>query len=473
MQSVILCGGSGSRLWPLSRKNYPKQFLNLYSDKSLLQETFLRMRLVMPAQNIYFVTNKDNYYNVLNQIKEINPTFKEENIILEPMARNTLPAIALAVKYLREKVKIPADEHILFAPSDHYILDGAGFAKVLRKMGKLVSNNIGTIGIIPTKPETGYGYIEKSFAVDPVSRHGMTVRGGGGSFFKVISFKEKPNKEVAEKYIESGKYLWNSGMYMFNAKTFGVALKKHVPEISKVYGEKYDDFLKHFSELPKVSIDNGISEKSDKVVVFEGDFGWNDIGSFDSMADSALKNKKHSPRHVSVDSKNIFVHTTSNRLVATLGVEDLVIIENSDSILIHKKGRSEDVKKLLAHLEEKKYPEVEHNIIVHRPWGRYEVLMDTPFYKVKKILVYPGAKLSLQSHEHRSEHWVVVDGLAGATNGEEYVVLNKNESTYIPARAKHRLEIPGTINLEIIEVQLGVYLGEDDIKRFDDIYRRL
>ena len=252
------------------------------------------MRLVMPAQNIYFVTNKDNYYNVLNQIKEINPTFKEENIILEPMARNTLPAIALAVKYLREKVKIPADEHILFAPSDHYILDGAGFAKVLRKMGKLVSNNIGTIGIIPTKPETGYGYIEKSFAVDPVSRHGMTVRGGGGSFFKVISFKEKPNKEVAEKYIESGKYLWNSGMYMFTAKTFSAALKKYVPEISKIYGEKYEDFLKHFSDLPKVSIDNGISEKSDKVVVFEGDFGWNDIGSFDSMADSALKNKKHS-----------------------------------------------------------------------------------------------------------------------------------------------------------------------------------
>jgi mannose-1-phosphate guanylyltransferase/mannose-6-phosphate isomerase len=462
MQSVILCGGSGTRLWPLSRKNYPKQFLNLYSDKSLLQETFLRMKKTASAKNIYFVTNKDNYYNVFNQIKEVYPAFEEGNIILEPIARNTLPAVALAVKYLREKKKIPVSDQILFAPADHCILDVDAFAKLVRKMSKDVGENIGTIGIVPTKPETGYGYIEKGV------KH--------GSYFKVDSFKEKPTRVVAEEYIASGKYVWNSGMYMFNTRAFGKALKKHAPELAKAYEEKREKFSALFSELPKVSIDNGISEKANNVIVFEGNFGWSDIGSFDSLAESSAgraKGKKNISRHVSIDSKNIFVHTTSNRLVATLGVNDLVIIENNDSILIHKKGRSEDVKKLLAHLEDKKYPEVEHNIIVHRPWGKYEVLIDTPLYKVKKITVYSGAKLSYQSHEHRSEHWVVVEGVASATIGNEEFTLHKNQSTFIPAQTKHRLSNFGKVNLHIVEVQTGTYLGEDDIVRYDDIYKRL
>ncbi|MCX6738576.1 MAG: mannose-1-phosphate guanylyltransferase/mannose-6-phosphate isomerase [Candidatus Parcubacteria bacterium] len=459
MNSVILCGGSGTRLWPLSRKNYPKQFLNLYSDKSLLQETFLRMRKVMPAGNIFFVTNKDNYYNVYNQTKEIFPTFSEDNIILEPTARNTLPAVALAVKYLREKKKIPASEPILFAPSDHFIQDCDGFAKVVKKMSKNVGDYIGTIGITPLKPETGYGYIQKGKKL--------------GSFFDVVSFKEKPNRAVAEEYIASGEYLWNSGMYMFNAKAFVGALKKHVPQMAKAYEQKWEQFSENFSEHEKVSIDNGISEKSDRIIVFEGNFGWSDIGSFDSLADASTDNKKHTPRHVSVDSKNIFVHTTSNKLVATLGVEDLVIIESNGSILVHKRGRSEEVKKMLAYLEEKKYPEVEHNILVHRPWGKYEVLIDTPLYKVKKITVYPGAKLSYQSHEHRSEHWVVVEGVAMTTIGNEELPLHKNQSTFIPAQTKHRLANFGKVDLKIVEVQTGVYLGEDDIKRYDDIYKRI
>ena len=459
MKSVILCGGSGTRLWPLSRKNYPKQFLSLYSDKSLLQETFLRMKKVMPAENIYFVTNKDNYFNVFNQTKEIFPAFSEENIILEPVARNTLPAVALAVKYLREKKKVPVAEQILFAPADHCILDNEKFAQVVKKMGRTVGSNIGTIGIVPTKPETGYGYIQKGKKI--------------GGYFKADSFKEKPKKDIAEEYVASRKYLWNSGMYMWNSASFAKALQKYAPDIAKAYAQKWDKFLEHFGELPKVSIDNGISEKSDKVIVFPGDFGWSDIGSFDSLAEAKEKDKKHSPRHVSIDSKNIFVHTTSNRLVATLGVEDLVIIENNDSILIHKRGKSEDVKKLLAHLEEKKYPEVEHNILVHRPWGKYEVLIDSPLYKVKKITVYPGAKLSYQSHEHRSEHWVVVEGAALATIGNDEGVLQKNQSTFIPAQTKHRLANPGKVNLEIVEVQTGSYLGEDDIVRYDDIYKRV
>jgi len=413
----------------------------------------------MPLENIFFITNKENFFNVLNQIREIDRSFKEDRIIIEPASRNTLPAVAYAVKHLQKEVGIDGDEQILFAPADHYIADGEKFAKLVKKMNRANGENIGTIGITPTKPETGYGYIKKGLPHD--------------GYFKVSAFKEKPQKEKAEEYVSSKEYVWNSGMYMFSTDTFLRALRKHAPEMSKIFNQNLSKISQDFSELVKISIDNGISEKSDKVIVFEGDFGWSDIGSFDSLAEAFPQNKKNGPRHVGIDSKNVFVHGTGNRLIATLGVEDLVIIENNDSILIHKRGRSEDVKNVLAYLEEQNYPEVEHNIIVHRPWGRYEVLMDTPTYKVKKILVYPGAKLSAQSHEHRSEHWVVVAGTAKALNGEKEILLNKNESTYIPARAKHRLENPGKVNLEIVEVQTGSYLGEDDIVRYDDIYKRV
>jgi mannose-1-phosphate guanylyltransferase/mannose-6-phosphate isomerase len=458
MKSVILCGGSGTRLWPLSRKNYPKQFLSLYSDKSLLQETFLRLKKVTAPENIFFITNEENFYNVFNQIKELHPLLKEENIIIEPASRNTLPAIAYSIKYLQKKIHTDPNEQILFVPADHSIANAEQFAKLIKKMEHDVGDFIGTIGITPTKPETGYGYIKKG------QKH--------GPYFEVAEFKEKPDKETAEQYLTSKEYLWNSGMYMFSARTFNRALRKHMPEIADVFNQSFNKIAESFLEVLKISIDNGISEKSDKVIVFEGNFGWNDIGSFDSLAESSSQNTEYKPRHINIDSNNVFIHSTSNRLVATLGVDDLVIIENSDSILIHKKGRSEDVKKILQKMEEGKFPEVEHNIIVHRPWGRFEVLMDTPTYKVKKILVYPGAKLSTQSHEHRSEHWVVVSGTARALCGETYTTLEKNQSTFIPAQTKHRLENPGKTNLEIVEVQTGTYLGEDDIVRYDDIYHR-
>jgi mannose-1-phosphate guanylyltransferase/mannose-6-phosphate isomerase len=459
MKSVILCGGSGTRLWPLSRKNYPKQFLSLYSDKSLLQETFLRLKKVTAPENIFFITNEENFYNVFNQIKELHPLLKEENIIIEPASRNTLPAIAYSIKYLQKKIHTDPNEQILFVPADHSIANAEQFAKLIKKMEHDVGDLIGTIGITPTKPETGYGYIKKG------QKH--------GPYFEVAEFKEKPDKETAEKYLASKEYLWNSGMYMFTARTFNRALRKHMPEIADVFSQSFNKIAESFLEVLKISIDNGISEKSDKVIVFEGNFGWSDIGSFDSLAETTEQNKTHTPRHISVDSNNVFIHSTSDRLVATLGVDDLVIIESTDSILIHKRGRSEDVKKILQKMEEGRFPEIEHNIIVHRPWGRFEVLLDTPTYKVKKILVYPGAKLSTQSHEHRSEHWVVVSGTARALCGETYTTLGKNESTFIPAQTKHRLENPGKVNLEIVEVQTGSYLGEDDITRYDDIYRRV
>lgn len=456
MYSLILCGGSGTRLWPLSRKNYPKQFLNLYSDKSLLQETFLRMRRVMPAANIFLATNQENYFNVFNQIRDIEPGFRAAQVLIEPMSLNTAPAIALAVKHLLEETKADPASPLVVLPSDHYIGNEDAYVKLIGQAAAAVGDNIGTIGITPTKPETGYGYIRKGEEVGP--------------YFKVKEFKEKPDRVTAEKYLASGEYVWNSGMYIFTLEAFVRELARHAPEIYKLFSQPLQKFLADFKNLPSISVDYAISEKSDKVVVFEGDFGWNDIGSFDSLAE--INGKGDNPRHLNIDSRNIYVHTDSNRLVATLGVEDLNIIETTDSILVQKRGRAEDVKKIVDHLKAGNFDEVEHNLIVHRPWGKYEVLMDEPKLKVKRITVYPGAKLSLQSHQHRAEHWVVVKGTAKVTNGDRMLEVPENESTYIPKTAKHRLENPGQINLEIVEVQIGDYLEEDDIVRYDDDYQR-
>jgi len=458
MYSVILCGGSGTRLWPLSRKNFPKQFLKLYSDNSLVQETFLRMRKVMPSENIFFVTNKENYFNVYNQIRDLEKNFNKEQILIEPASRNTAPAITLATKYLVEKVQIEPNTPIAFLPADHYIGDEEEFLKIFKNAMDNINGYIGTIGITPTGLETGFGYIKKGDKF--------------GDFFKAIEFKEKPNKETAKKYLDSKNYVWNSGMYLFTPKTFVSELKNHAPEIYQSLALSYEDFLASFDKMPDISIDFAISEKSEKVVVFEGEFGWSDIGSFDSLAEISKTLKNEEQKHIGINSKNVFVHSTNNRLVATLGIDDINVIENNDCILIQKKGSSEDVKKIVEYLKENKREEIEHNIVSYRPWGSYEILIDTPIYKVKKIVVYPGNKLSLQSHYHRSEHWIIVRGLAKVTNGDKDIFLRENESTYIPSLSIHRLENPGKINLEMIEVQTGNYMGEDDIIRYEDIYNR-
>lgn len=453
MYSVILCGGSGNRLWPLSRRNYPKQFLNLYNDKTLLQETFLRMKKNMPAQNIYFITNQDNFYNTLNQIKEIENNFNEKQILVEPASLNTAPAITYVIKHLAEKVKINTSDPIIFLPADHHIGKKEEYAKLVKTAMETLDGHIGIIGIKPDKPETGYGYIEKGDFVDP--------------YYKVERFVEKPNKEKAIEYLDSGKYLWNAGMYLFSIKTFVKELNEHSPEIYKHLTLNYETFLKNFNELPNISIDYAITEKSKNVIMYEGDFDWSDIGSFDSLAEL---NKQENPKHISIDSKNVYVHSSSDRLVATVGVEDLIVVENTDSILIKKRGRSEDLKKVVNHLKDNNYKEVEHNLVVYRPWGRYETLIDTDNHKVKKLVIYKGGKLSLQHHHHRVEHWIVVKGIAKVTTGDKEFYLRENESTSIPSMTIHRLENPGNIDLEIIEVSTGYYLGEDDIVIHEDIY---
>lgn len=469
MYAIILCGGSGTRLWPLSRKNFPKQFLSLYSEKSLLQETFLRMGEILPRENIFFVTNQENYFNVSNQIKDIYADFSPKQIIIEPVSLNTAPAITLAIKYLADIIKINPQEPIISLHSDAHINDRENFLRVVKTALAQTKNNIGTIGITPAGAETGYGYIRKAPQKPQSSL----------SYHNVLEFKEKPDKKTAEQYILSGEYLWNSGMFIFNIKTMAHEIRKHASEIYAKLTYNFDDFLKSFKTLPNIAIDYAVLEKCGRVIVFEGDFGWSDIGSFDSLADiensskeETEKKQQKNNRHIGVDSKNIFVRSSSNRLVATVGVDDLNIIESSDSILIQKKGCGEDVKKIVQKLKKSRAKELNHNLIVYRPWGKYEILIDSPRHKVKKIIVYPRARLSLQLHYHRAEHWIIVRGIAKIVNGEKESLLKENESAFIPANTIHRLENPGKVDLELIEVQTGDYLGEDDIIRYEDIYNR-
>lgn len=461
MYSIILCGGSGTRLWPLSRKNFPKQFLNLYNEKSLIQETFLRMRGLMPKENIFFITNKDGLFNVYNQIKDIEPTFKKENIIVEPESKNTAPAILYALKYIDEYLNIDRTKPIFILPSDHYIGDQTSYTKLMKKIASSVKDNIGIIGITPKKPETGYGYIH------------LAAKQLSGNYWKVVEFKEKPDAETAKKYFESGEYLWNSGKYIFTTEVFLNEIKKHMPKMHAFFQKNFEDFKRDFPMLPSLSIDHALAEKSDKMIVFKGDFIWSDIGSFDSLADIMNLSKDGNNRHICINSQNVFLHSKSGKLIVASGVDDLIVVENNDSILVQKRGKSEDVKNIVKHLAEHNYKEIDNDVVVQRPWGSYEVLIDTPTHKVKKITVYPKAKLSLQSHTKRSEHWVVVKGVAGIINGDKKITLKENESAYIQAGHKHRLSNPSHSNLEIIEVQTGSYLGEDDITRYDDIYNRL
>ncbi|MDD3005981.1 MAG: mannose-1-phosphate guanylyltransferase/mannose-6-phosphate isomerase [Candidatus Pacebacteria bacterium] len=458
MIGIILCGGSGKRLWPLSRTNFPKQFLRLYSDRSLLQETFLRIQKVMSADHIYLVTNQANYYNVFNQIREVYPLIKKDQIIIEPISLNTAPAILLAVKYLSDRTKIDEKEPLIFLPADHYIGQSEKFAETVKLALENVGDNVGTLGIAPTGPETGFGYIEKG---EPQ-----------GAYHLVKSFKEKPDRATAEKYLESGQYVWNGGIYFFSTETFLGEIKSHAPQLFEHFEKTYEEFLEGFGQLKEEPIDTALSEKSDKVIVFDGDFDWSDIGSFDALAEIAEKNNLLEPKHIFMDSNNVFAHSESDKTIATLGVDDVIIIESNDVVFVQKRGESEGVKKVVAYLKENKRKEAEHNVIVYRPWGKYEVLIDSDSHKVKKITVFPGASLSLQSHEHRSEHWVVVKGTATVVNGENLLTLRENESTYILAKSLHRLSNSEKENLEIIEVQTGDYLGEDDIVRYEDVYGR-
>lgn len=462
MYGIILAGGSGSRLWPLSRELYPKQLLNLNSDKSLLQSTFERLKMCMPSDNIVSITNTKHSSNVRMQLSEI---YETPVILSEPTAKNTAPAIVLATKFIMQKSN--SDPVIIVVPSDHLIKDNDKFLSTVKKGEKLAEQGyIVTFGIKPDYPETGYGYINTSEKT--------------GDGLKVKKFVEKPDLETAEKYLREGNYFWNSGIFMFKASTLIDETIKHAPDIAKI-SEEFD-FSKsneipfiNFDKMPGISIDYAIMEKSDKIALVKLESDWNDLGSWKSIYDVSHKDENGNVfiGHVlDKDSKNSFVYASS-KLVATIGLEDTVIVETEDAILACKKDQTQNVKHIYDTL--KKQNDNTHLIhkTVYRPWGFYTVIAQGDGFLTKIIHVNTGQKLSVQSHNYRSEHWVVLTGKAKVILEGQELILSPGHSVDIPVKAIHSLQNPFEDGLEIIEVQKGDPLIEEDIIRYEDMYGRV
>lgn len=466
MTPVILSGGSGTRLWPLSRGQHPKQFLPLVSQKTMVQETMLRLSGIGDLNPPIAVCNEDHRFMMAEQLWEIN--IKPETIILEPVGKNTAPAVTMAALSAKS-----ADEVLLILPADHVITEIAPFhhaitqAETLAKQGLLV-----TFGIVPTHPETGYGYIMK----DSLQL---------GDAYKVAAFVEKPDLITANNYVNSGDYLWNSGMFAFTAGAFLQELEKFNPEMLSVCKQalaaaKTDlDFTRLdktiFTKCPADSIDYAVMEKTDKAAVIPLDAGWNDVGSWSALWDVTDKDSFGNAiigDVLTVDTKNSYIYA-ENKLVTVIGVENIIVVETKDAVMIASKDRVQDVKKIVDQLNQQNRAEAKIHKKAYRPWGHYDSIDTGERHQAKRIVVKPGAKLSLQKHHHRAEHWVVVKGTALVTRGDEQILITENESTYIPLGTVHRLENPGVIPLEIIEVQSGSYLGEDDIVRFGDNYGRV
>lgn len=465
MKGVILAGGSGTRLWPLSRDNYPKQFLKLNGDKSLIQQTAERLLRLLSEEDIIVMTNENYKFHVKADLDSISPALNK-HIILEPEKRNTAPAIALAVKYCMEILNCSMDDVIFISPSDHIINPEERFVEALLKAEQIAKlGYIVTFGIKPVRPETGYGYIKVGSQKSGV---------GSQDFYKIDNFVEKPDLETAKKYLKEGGYFWNSGMFAFTIGTIIEEFNQFSPDISGKLKLSFKELFANFKEMPNISIDYAIMERSDKVVTIPLDIYWNDIGSWDSLMDVFKQDSKGNVKMgdvIELNTRNSLI-IGDKRLIAAVGIDNLLIAETDDAILIAKRGESQNVKEVVKQLKSKNRVEAEEHRTVYRPWGEYTVLEEGKRYKIKRIVVKPGERLSLQMHHHRSEHWVVVKGTAKVEiNGKE-IFIHENESAYVPKSTVHRLENPGMLHLEIIEVQNGEYLGEDDIKRFDDIYGR-
>lgn len=458
---VIMAGGSGTRLWPLSRATHPKQFLRLHGEDTMLQATVKRLS-GLNVQAPITICNEEHRFFVAEQLREID---KLGSIILEPVGRNTAPAIALAALTAND------DPLLLVLAADHVIQDEAAFnAAVMRAIPLAEAGKLVTFGIVPTQPHTGYGYI----------RRGKDL----GKGFEVDAFVEKPSSDVARDYLSSGDYYWNSGMFLFRASSYLEELKKFRPDIldqckASVTEVTADlDFLRinkeTFESCPAESVDYAVMEKTSRAVVVPMDAGWSDIGSWSSLWDISEKDGEGNATHGDVvlhNTHNSYVRT-DDKLVAAIGVNDLVIVATKDTIMVAHKNCVQDVKIITEMLKANSRSEWELSREVYRPWGKYDSIDSGEGYQAKRITVKPGAKLSVQMHHHRAEHWVVVAGSAMVTNGDKTFLLSVNESTYIPIGVVHALENPGKVNLELIEVQSGSYLGEDDIVRFEDRYGR-
>lgn len=462
---IILSGGSGTRLWPLSRKLHPKQFIDLVNDTTLFQDTILR--LPKDIANPLIICNEEHRFLAAEQLRQID---KESNgIILEPIGRNTAPAIALAaLKFINNG----EDPLLLVLSADHLIQNIDAFHRSIKIAEKLAEKDkLVTFGIVPDKAETGYGYIKAN--IDNTA-----------DYYKIQSFTEKPNEEDAKKYLDSGSYFWNSGMFMFKASIYLQELEKFEPEIlsscKKSCQTEYKDkdFIRlnndEFYQCPEQSVDYAVMEYTKDGVVVPLDADWSDIGSWNALWDAKNKDKDGnvSEGDVILDGvKNTYTYS-SNRLVSVIGISDLVIVDTQDALLVADKKYSQNIKNIVDQLKKNNRPEADNHRKVFRPWGYYDSIDADDGFQVKRILVNPGAKLSLQKHEHRAEHWVVVKGVAKVTCGEKIFSLKENQSTYIPKGEVHRLENQEGIDLEIIEIQTGDYLGEDDIIRLEDDYQR-
>jgi mannose-1-phosphate guanylyltransferase / mannose-6-phosphate isomerase len=464
---VILSGGSGTRLWPLSRKQYPKQYLPLVGDNTMLQETILRLSGLDNLADPIIVCNADHRFLVAGQCQQIN--IKNPTILLEPVGRNTAPAIAAAAL---QSLKTSDDTVLLVLSADHVIQDIDAFHQAI----KIASNQaqegkLATFGIVLTDANTGYGYIKSS-------------KNNTDGAHKVEKFVEKPDLETAEKYLDQGNYLWNSGMFMFKADTLIDELTTHSPDIVKLVSDAVNnaaqdlDFIRldnqAFESSPSDSIDYALMEKSDNVVVVPLDAGWSDVGSWSTLYDIGVKDSSGNVLKGDVtvkDTTNTYIYA-SHHMVTTVGVDNLIVIDTPDATFIASQDKAHEVKSIVESLQKNGRDEAHSNRKVYRPWGWYDSIEVGKHFQVKRLHVNPGAKLSLQMHNKRAEHWVVVIGIATAFNGEEVLTLKEGESTYIPLGVTHALENKTSDPLEIIEVQSGTYLGEDDIVRFEDIYGR-
>jgi len=468
---VILCGGSGTRLWPLSRELHPKQLLTLTGTHTMLQETLLRLE-GLPASPPVVVCNEAHRFLVAEQLRQVK--LIPSATILEPFGRNTAPAIALAAHAAlarRDGAAGAPDPVLLVLPADHVIRDVPAFQQAVRTaLGAAESGQLVTFGVVARSPETAYGYIQRGAP--------------SGAAFRIARFVEKPDERRAREFVKRGNYYWNSGMFMFRARRYLDELEHFAPDMARVCASAFRtatadlDFTRidkaTFEPCPADSIDYAVMEKTKDAVVVPLEALWSDVGSFASLHEASETDAQGNVARgdvISEDTEGSYLHSES-RLVAAVGLKDHVVIETKDAVLVAPKDRAQDVKKLVARLKELKRPEHALHREVFRPWGSYDSLENGPRFQVKRLKVNPGATLSLQLHHHRAEHWVVVAGTARVTRGDEVFLLEENQSTYIPVGVKHRIENPGTVPLEIIEVQSGSYLGEDDIVRFEDRYGR-
>jgi len=472
---VVLCGGAGSRLWPLSREHHPKPFIKLADGESLLQKAYLRAEKIKGVDHILTITNRELYFKVEDELSAYKSSSLHQSFILEPVGRNTAPAIMMAALHVQQMHG--DDANILILPADHLIQDQSAFEEAVvkahsyAKLGKLV-----TFGMKPMYPEPGFGYIESNDE-------------------NVLRFVEKPSRDVAEEYIQRGNFYWNSGMFCFQVGAFLKQMAEHAPEISqssvscfnesrvsKALNLSLIELPVSFAQIPDNSIDYALMEPMSasesnlsQLTVVPCELGWSDIGSWNSLSElvSADENNNRTLGDVYLqDTHNTYVQS-EGRVVGVVGAQDLIVVDTPDALLVAHKNHAQSVKAIYSKLKNKAHDAYKLHRTVHRPWGTYTVLEEGEGFKIKRIEVKPGASLSLQMHYHRSEHWIVVSGMANVVNGEREFLIHTNESTYIPAGHKHRLTNPGKISLVMIEVQSGAYLGEDDIVRFNDMYGRV